>query len=148
MSHAPADDLFAYTLTRGDAAFVHQHALDAWVAQTATPETPPQRLVFALVGLCLHVEQGRTGRDVQQAHARLARRGTPSGPSWPAVTLPESRGDVTVSDVLAAPAGDARDAAIRAWCVSVWQAYAASQPAIVAWLAASGFEQPQRGTKG
>lgn len=42
---------------------------------------------------------------------------------WPKFDLPESRGEITVSDVLNEAAGPGRDAKIREWCASVWQAY-------------------------
>lgn len=127
-------ELFAYTLSRADAAFVHQHALDAWVAQTADAATPPQRLVFALVGLLLHIEWAQSGRAVQRTHARLAAK----RPAWPVFALPEFRGELTAADVLAAPPGDARDGVIRAWCASVWSAYAAQRNTLVAWLVRYG----------
>jgi hypothetical protein len=77
-------------------------------------------LTFALVGLYLYLEKGQTGREVQQAHMRLARRKQ----TWPAFDLPASRGTVTPNDVMAAPPGTERDAAIERWCASVWAAYA------------------------
>ena len=43
--------------------------------------------------------------------------------TWSTFKLPEYRGDATVSDVLAAPPGPERDAAIERWCRSVWNAY-------------------------
>ena len=49
-------ELWAYTLGRGDAAFVHQHAVDALGAQRADGRTTPMQLTFALVGLYLYVD--------------------------------------------------------------------------------------------
>lgn len=125
-----ASSLYAYSLERGDAAFVHQHVVDALCAQAADATTPSMRLVFALVGLYLHVERGRTGREVQRVHAALARR----RPAWPTLPLPASRGAFTARDVLATPAGPLRDAAIDAWCESVWAAYRPCRAAIVGFL--------------
>jgi hypothetical protein len=122
--------LYAYTLERGDAAFVHQHVVDALCAQDADASTPPMRLVFALVGLYLHVERGCTGRHVQRVHATLAKQ----RPVWPKLALPATRGALLVQDVLDAPAGELRDAAIDAWCASVWTAYSSSHDAIVEFL--------------
>ena len=34
-------EVCAYTLTRGDAAFVHQLVVDAWAAQHASPASKP-----------------------------------------------------------------------------------------------------------
>ena len=119
---AAYNELAAYTLTHGDPSFIHQHVVDAFAAQHATERSKPIGVAFALIGLCLHVERGLTGREVQLAHMRLAR----ARRSWPAFPLPVDRGDMTIHDVLAAEAGPARDAAIEAWCVSVWQAWSGS----------------------
>ena len=108
-----------YTLNHPGPGFIHQLIVDAFGAQRATAKTKPIRLAFALIGLYLHVEKGYTGRQVQQAHMRLAR----SKRTWPAFKLPQYRGEVSVSDVLAAPPGAERDAAIEKWCRSVWNAY-------------------------
>jgi hypothetical protein len=113
--------LCAYTLSLGDPEFVHQHVVDAHAAQTASAESKPIGVAFALVGLYLHLERGLTGREVQQAHMKLAR----SGPPWPAFPLPleDERGAMTAGDVLAVPEGQLRAAAIDEWCRSVWGAW-------------------------
>lgn len=138
-SMSSPDDLaaepFAYTLERGDATFVHQHALDALAAQRADGGTTPMQLTFAVVGLYLYVERGYTGRQVQQVHAALARR-RPS--LWPRLELPDCRGAITIADVMAAPAGPTRDAAIGAWCAAVWAAYSASRDTVVEFLRVHG----------
>ena len=117
--NTPYDELQAYTLAHDNPAFIHQHVVDAGAAQQADERTKPIGLTFALVGLCLHVEEGWTGRQVQQAHQHLARRKQ----VWPSFALPKFRGSVTAADVMAAPAGLERDRAIDAWCASVWEAY-------------------------
>jgi hypothetical protein len=118
------DALAAYTLTRGDLAFIHQHVVDAFAAQSATPATKPISLAFALIGLYLHVERAFTGRQVQRAHMVLAKRTR----DWPTFPLPEHRGSMTAQDVMAVPAGAERDRAIDAWCAAVWEAYRESAP--------------------
>jgi len=35
------DELTAWTLSRRDASFIHQHVVDAWAAQQATEESRP-----------------------------------------------------------------------------------------------------------
>lgn len=50
------DELCAYTLTRGDPGFIHQHVVDAFTAQHADETTEPITLTFALVGLYPRVE--------------------------------------------------------------------------------------------
>ena len=131
----PADldayhELCGYTLTHGDAAFIHQHVVDAFAAQHAGGQSKPIGVTFALVGLYLHLERGFTGRQVQRAHMQMARHTR----QWPAFDLPAARGSITALDVMAAPAGSARDRAIDDWCRSVWDAFAASRPAVEALL--------------
>jgi len=120
------NELSFYTLTHGDPAFVHQHAADAYAAQNASAEGKPNSAVFALIGLYLHVEKGYSGREVQRAHTRLAGKRR----IWPRLPLPSNRGALTVRDVVATVPGPARDQAIEAWCVSVWNAYGDSHGAI------------------
>ena len=91
-------EVCAYTLTHGDATFIHQHVVDAWAAQHASPQSKPIAVFFALVGLYLHVERQFTGREVQRVHMKLARRKEP----WPVGPLPEARGAITALDVAAA----------------------------------------------
>ncbi len=122
------DRLRFYTLDHGDPSFIHQHVVDAFAAQNADAQTKPISLIFALVGLYLHVEERRTGRQIQQVHMRLARGHR--GP-WPSVVLPVDRGAITVSDVVAADEGPLRDLAIERWCASVWAAYIDSRPAVI-----------------
>ncbi len=124
------DELSSYTLSLHDSAFIHQHIADAFAAQSADKKTKPMALAFALIGLYLHVEKGYSGKEVQRAHARLAKRGK----RWPKFDIPKNRGDMTVSDALAAKAGEERNKTIDAWCASVWDAYGAAheQVAILA----------------
>jgi hypothetical protein len=129
------DALCAYTLTRGDAGFSHQHVVDAFAAQHADERTKPIRLTFALIGLYLAVEKGWSGRQVQRAHTQLARRKH----SWPTFALPVDRGSMTALDVMQAAEGSERDRTIRAWCQSVWAAFASCRKAIVGLLAERGI---------
>lgn len=112
-------ELEAYSLLHGDPTFIHQHVVDAWLAQHANERTKPIGLAFSLAGLHLHVEKGWTGREVQRAHSTMARQGGP----WPPIALPDERGTLTAKDVIAASAGPERDRAIDTWCASVWEAY-------------------------
>src|SRR5215208_329960 len=123
-------ELSYYTLAHSDPAFIHQHIVDAFAAQTADQDTKPIALAFALVGLCLYLEKNYTGKQVQLAHMALARQKR----EWPNFDLPESRGKITVADVLGEPAGPGRDAKIREWCASVWQAYSASHQKVLVLL--------------
>jgi len=112
-------ELSYYTLAHPSPTFIHQHIVDAFTAQTANRDTKPIGVAFALIGLCLYLEKNYTGKQVQLAHMALARNKR----DWPRFDLPETRGDVTVADVLNEPPGPTRDEKIREWCASVWQAY-------------------------
>ena len=124
------DRLCAWTLTLGDADFVHQHVVDAHMLQHATPETKPIGIAFALAGLCLHLHHGYTGRAVQEAHMKMGRAGGP----WPVFALPEQRGDVTAADVVAVPTGPERVAAIDGWCEAVWKPWSGQRGDVEAFL--------------
>jgi len=125
---AAYDEVYAYTM--GRPGFILQHVVDAFGVQTATNDSKPIGVVFGLVGLYLHVERQFSGHQVQKAHMVLGRRKR----EWPRMHLPENRGDITVADVLVAPAGPERDKAISDWCRSVWTAFNANRETIIALL--------------
>jgi ribosomal protein L4 len=128
-------ELCAYTLSRRDLTFIHQHVVDTFAAQHANAQTKPIGLTFALVGLYLHNEKQFSGRDVQRAHMKLAQRKQP----WPELILPVDRGTLTVVDVIAAPEGELRDAAIHAWCAAVWDAFRENEPRVADLLRRNGI---------
>jgi hypothetical protein len=119
-------ELSLYTLSHGDAFFIHQVAVDAYAAQHAGPASKPITVAFALVGLCLLLERGHTGKAVQRAHMRLAARSK----RWPSFDPPAHRGSVTVSDILRAAPGSERDTSIMRWATSVWTAWEQAHPAV------------------
>src|SRR6266568_225814 len=115
-------ELTYYTLAHRDPAFIHQHVVDAYIAQNADDTTKPIAVVFALIGLYLHVERGFTGKQVQRAHMELAKRRK----AWIRPQLPQlpiDRGAMRVTEVLAAEPGPPRDAKIGAWSAAVWEAF-------------------------
>jgi len=118
--------LFSYTLTRKDPSFIHQHTVDVYTAQHADDHTKPIGLIFALVGLYLYLEKNYSGRQVQEAHMKMAKRRK----NWPMLDLPKERGSLTIFDVLAESPGKPRDEMIRRWCESVWAAYGQSHETI------------------
>jgi hypothetical protein len=128
-------ELCGYTLTRGDATFIHQHVVDAFAAQRADERSKPIGVAFALVGLYLHLEKQFSGKQVQRAHMQLARQKRP----WPVFALPPTRGSMTAVDVMTAPPGPERDRVIDAWCASVWEAFAGHRQAIVDLLHRQGI---------
>jgi hypothetical protein len=129
------DELQCYTLAHPDPAFLHQHVVDAWAAQHADERTKPIGLTFALIGLCLHLEQGFSGRQVQRVHMLLGQRKR----TWPSFTLPRDRGDVTVIEVMRTPAGPDRDRMIDRWCASVWEAFRESHRSVNELLQQTGI---------
>ena len=119
-------ELSYYTLAHPDPAFIHQHIVDAFIAQTADENSKPIAVAFALIGLHLYLDKNYTGKQVQLAHMALARHKR----EWPKFDLPETRGEITVADVLNEPAGTRRDAKIREWCASVWDAYSENHKSV------------------
>jgi hypothetical protein len=115
-------ELSCYTQTHPDPSFIHQYAVDAFAAQNADENTKPITLAFALIGLYLHIEKNFSGRGVQIAHVNLAKHRK----QWPRFDLPESRGNITVYDVISAPESLEQDKIIRKWSTSVWEAYSES----------------------
>jgi hypothetical protein len=122
------NELAYYTLSLGDEYFVHQHIVDAFGAQRADENTKPIGIAFALAGLYLYLEKNYTGRQVQLAHMKMAKRRK----NWPKLELPRYRGDITVADVLKAAPGKEREEMIRKWCESIWNAYNESHDIVAA----------------
>ena|SRR6266498_18973 len=127
------DELYIYTI--GRPGFILQHVVDAHGAQSAAEDESPIRLVFSLVGLYLRIEKGFSGQAVQKIHMQLGKEKR----AWPRLALPIRRGALTPTDVLAAPEGSERDAAIDAWCASVWAAFEDSHSVVVALLREHGI---------
>jgi Family of unknown function (DUF5946) len=131
-------ELAAYTLGLHDAAFIHQHIVDAYAVHAAMPTDKPIRIAQALVGLFLHVEHGLTGRQVQRVHHILAAQ----RPAWPRFALPEDRGPITIHDVIAEPPGERRDRAIESLATSTWNACRGLRGSIQAFLSVCGVTPP------
>jgi hypothetical protein len=113
------DRLACYSLSHTDPSFLHQHVVDPYVAQHANEHTEPIGIVFALIGLYLLIERNFTGRQVQRIHTQLAKQCK----QWPPLAFPRERGTITVAAVLATSPGRERNAMIRNWCLSVWEAW-------------------------
>jgi len=104
-----------------------QLGVDAYAAQHArrgaAAGPPPIGVAYALVGLHLALDRGRSGLEVRATHRRMGRPDA----SWPSLPAPASTGSMTVFDVAVAgamvdsPAGHAR--ALRAWAAAVWEAW-------------------------
>jgi hypothetical protein len=127
-ARAAYDELYAYTM--GRPRFILQHVVDASAAQNADESSKPIGVVFALVGLYLHLEKQFDGHQVQRVHMQMGRRKR----TWPILSLPSDRGNMTPVDVLAVPAGAERDRAIDDWCRSVWTAFSDNRQMVIALL--------------
>lgn len=121
------NELAYYTLSHQGPDFIHQNLVDAYTAQNANEKTKSIAITFALIGLYLHVEKHFTGKQVQLAHMQLANQQK----SWPAFELPETRGNISVFDVLATQPGKLRDEMIRKWCICVWSAFEGSREKVI-----------------
>jgi len=122
------NELAIYTLELRDPEFIYQHVVDAYAVQHAGPESKAIGIVFGLIGLYLHVEKSFTGREVQRAHMKLARRRR----EWIAPQIPAQRSaEIGVAEVVASPPGPERNAMIRRWCEAVWQDWQHARPKIV-----------------
>jgi len=117
---SPTDELAAYTFTRGDAEFIHQHEVNARGASENLAEAKPIRIFFSLAGLYLLIEKRYSGRQIQAAHTQMAR----VKQEWPTFVLPTTTPAVTVEDVIKETPGEKRDAAILHWCEAVWATWA------------------------
>lgn len=126
----PFHALSFYTLTHPGKDFIHQHAVDAYTAQTAHDKTKPIAIAYALAGLYLYVEEGFSGWEVQNFHIRMTRGKS----NLPAIVLPQDRGRIDIHDVLNNTPGPDRDLMIAQWCASVWDAYADSRDQVVAYI--------------
>ncbi len=139
-------ELSAYTLSRGDSGFMHQHVVDAYGAQHGGFQGRVRErrtasnigIAFSLLGLYLAIEKGCTGRQVQRAHMALGRWRK----QYPVPEGSPSRAALTVSDVMQAEPGAARDQMLQRWAASVWESW---KPAH-AWTRAlwNEFERGQR----
>jgi hypothetical protein len=111
--------LFCRTLVHEDPRFIHQHAVDAYAAQHAGGRSRPVTTAFALIGLCLAVEKGYTGRQVQLAHMQIGKKRQ----DWPRLEPPEHPGELTVIDVLQAGTDAEKEEMLMRWVASVWQSW-------------------------
>jgi hypothetical protein len=112
-------DLSCYTVSKQDAAFIHQHAVDAYEAQHAGGKTRNITVAFGLIGLYLALEKGFTGRQVQIAHMQIAR----VRKDWPHLDPPDRPGPITVLDVFQEKTDEGRDRMIGDWMAAVWETW-------------------------
>ena len=121
-------ELSYYTLGLGDAAFIHQLAVDTYAAAHYSKKVKPITIAFALVGLYLVNEKKFSGKKVQQVHTDLAKAN--SSKIWPEFDLPMSKNWLTIKDVLQV-SDDRKQEMIRKWNQSVWNVWNKDEEKIV-----------------
>lgn len=137
-------DLSCYTVSKKDPEFIHQYAVDAYEAQHSGRKTRTKTVVFGLIGLCLALEKGFNGRQVQLAHMQIAR----VRKDWPRPEPPVRPAAITVLDVLKVPDGPEKDAMIRQWMAAVWASWADQQAWVRDMTARYVKEQPRQPRRG
>jgi hypothetical protein len=123
-----------------DPAFIHQVAVDCYGAQHAGGPAKPIAAVFALVGLCLHLEHGFTGKQVQAAHTALGR----TQKHWPALPAPTARFPVTVESVVACATASSRTVQLKVWAQATWEAWRGEQMWVRSIVRLHGLAAPAR----
>ena len=121
------NQLAFYTLSHKGNDFIHQHVVDAYTLQTANEKTKPIAIIYALAGIYLHVEKNYTGKEVQQAHIIMSK----NSKQFPKITLPENRGEITISEIIKIDDPKEKDVAIHKWCESIWQAFSSQHKVII-----------------
>ncbi len=121
------NQLAFYTLSHKGPNFIHQHVVDAFAIQNANENTKPITIIYALVGIYLHVEKNYTGKEVQMAHVKMTKKSK----VFPHINLPSNRGAIKINDILAITAPTQRDAKIHQWCVCIWEALYDQQDSII-----------------
>jgi len=112
-------DLMCYTVAKQDPEFIHQHVADTYAAQHAGGPTRNITVAFGLIGLYLALEKGYTGKQVQQAHMRIAK----VRKVWPRPEPPLEPAVLTVMDVLRAGTDEEKDTIIIKWMAAVWESW-------------------------
>lgn len=112
-------ELSAYLIMNPDINFSTQHAVDAYGAQHSGNGVKNIRTAFSLVGLCLALDHGYSGRQVQQAHMKLSKQNI----RWSSFELPKKAYTLTVADVLAVEESGSRKEMLMRWALDVWDTW-------------------------
>lgn len=79
----------------------------------------PISTVFGLIGLHLALEKGYTGRQVQLAHMKIAKRRK----DWPRLEPSSPGAELTVVSVLQATTDAEKERMLMSWAASVWKSW-------------------------
>ncbi len=110
-------ELSSYTLTEANQEFIHQYIVDAYGAQHSGGITKNITTIYALIGLCLMIDHGLTGKQIQKVHMRMPKR------KWDKLDAPTDYRWMTIKDVLQEKNSSERKALIRQWAISVWESW-------------------------
>jgi Family of unknown function (DUF5946) len=104
----------------------HQLLVDTYGAQHPSDTGPPIGTAFALIGLHLALEDGRSGLEVRDAHQLLGNRYR----DWPPFPAPTARARLTIVDL--ALAGDPSQyvETLHRWAGEVWSGWADQHAAV------------------
>lgn len=124
-------ELSFYTMAHPNQAyFIHQHVVDAYAVQHLTEDSKIIKATYGLLGLCLYLEYGFTGKEVQNVHVKLSYDKS----DWPNILYPLEPISFSIQNILDAPEGEERDRKIREWCEAVWKANEINQEPVRVWL--------------
>jgi hypothetical protein len=97
----------------------HQLVVDTYAAQHPSAAGPPIGTAFALIGLHLALEDGRSGLEVRDTHQRLGNRFR----DWPRFTPPAAWGRLTIVDLAQSPDPSRYVGTLHEWAGEVWAAW-------------------------
>jgi hypothetical protein len=104
----------------------HQLLVDTYGAQHPSDAGPAIGTAFALIGLHLALEHGRSGLEVRDAHQLLANRHR----DWPRFPAPAVRGRLTIVDLALAGGPSQYVETLHRWAGEVWSAWAEQHAAV------------------
>ena len=97
----------------------HQLLVDNYAAQHPSDAGPAIGTAFALIGLHLALEEGRSGLEVRDAHQLLGNRYR----DWPRFPAPAARGRLTIVDLALAGEPSHYVETLHRWAIEVWSAW-------------------------
>jgi hypothetical protein len=104
----------------------HQLLVDTYGAQHPSDTGPAIGTAFALIGLQLALEDGRSGLEVRDAHQLLGNRYR----DWPRFAAPVAGGRLTIVDLALAADPGTYVETIHRWAREVWAAWTEQHAAV------------------
>jgi hypothetical protein len=104
----------------------HQLLVDTYAAQHPSDAGPAIGTAFALIGLHLALDDGRSGLQVRDAHQLLGNRYR----DWPRYPAPADRGRLTIVDLALATDPGTYVETLHRWANEVWSAWTGQHAAV------------------